>query len=268
MAAPTWHMHVRAGVRLACADYGGEGAAAVLVHGLAGYAREWDATAAWLVGAHRVVAVGQRGHGRSERRPNDVSRQAFVDDLAMWIELLGLAPAIVIGQSLGAHTAFLLAAQRPHLVRALVVAEATPAADPEAPAQVREWLASWPVPFASRADALRHFGDTGWGRTWADGLERRSGGLWPAFDSDVMVAALEELATCSYWEEWGRIACPTLVVRGENGGMGAELAEGMAHALPSARTAMIAAAGHDLHLDQPERWREAVDGFLATLGAG
>jgi hypothetical protein len=31
---------------------------------------------------------------------------------------------------------------------------------------------------------------------------------------------------------------------------------------------MIAAAGHDLHLDQPERWREAVEGFLATLGAG
>ncbi len=163
MAAPTWHAHVRAGVRLECADYGGEGAAAVLVRRLHRLRWEWDATAAWLVGAHRVVAVEQRGHGRSERRPDDVSRQAFVDDLAAWIELLGVAPAIVIGQSLGAHTAFLLAAQRPQLVRALIVAEATPAADPEAPAQVREWLASWPVPFASRADALRHFGDTGLG---------------------------------------------------------------------------------------------------------
>jgi pimeloyl-ACP methyl ester carboxylesterase len=264
MDAPHWHAHVRDGVRLACADYGGEGAAAVLVHGLAGYAREWDATAAWLAAAHRVVAVEQRGHGRSERHPRDVSGQAFVDDLAAWIELLGVAPAIVIGQSLGAHTAFLLAAQRPELVRALVVAEATPAADPEGPGRVRAWLDAWPVPFKSRADALRHFGDTDWGRTWADGLERRPDGLRPAFDAAVMVAALEELASRSYWDEWGRIACPTLVVRGANGGMGAEFAERMAGALPSARAVTIAAAGHDLHLEQPARWREAVEAFLAA----
>ncbi len=46
--------------------------------------------------------------------------------------------------------------------------------------------------------------------------------------------------------------------------MGAELTERMAQALPSARTTMIAAAGHDLHLDQPARWREAVEAFLLT----
>ena len=263
MDGPDWHVHVRDGVGLACADYGGEGPAAVLVHGLAGYAREWDATATWLTAAHRVVALEQRGHGRSERQPGDLSRQAFVDDLATWIELLALAPAIVIGQSLGAHTAFLLAAQRPELVRALVVAEATPAADPEGPARVREWLDAWPVPFRGRADALRHFGDTGWGRTWADGLEQRPDGLWPAFHPAVMVAALEELERRSYWAEWGRIECPTLVVRGANGGMDAAFAERMAAALPSARAVTIAAAGHDVHLDQPARWREAVEAFLA-----
>jgi pimeloyl-ACP methyl ester carboxylesterase len=126
--------------------------------------------------------------GRSERRPPDVSRQAFVDDLAAWIDVLGLAPAVVIGQSLGGHTAFLLAAQRPDLVRALVVAEATPAIDHDAPRQVRERLDAWPAPFAGRGDALAYFGDTAWGRAVADGLEHRQDGLWPAFDVDVMVA--------------------------------------------------------------------------------
>ncbi len=265
MAVPTWHTQVRDGVRLLCADYGGEGAAAILVHGLAGYAREWDETAAWLVGSHRVAAVEQRGHGRSERRPQDLSQQAFVDDLAAWIDMLGLAPAVVIGQSLGAHTAFLLAAQRPELVRALVVAEATPDADPDGPRQVREWLESWPTPFAGRGQALAHFGDTTWGRAWTDGLERRQDGLWPAFDTEVMVAALDELAGRSYWDEWSRIACPTLVVRGESGGVGAEGAERMVRALPCARAATIAGAGHDVHLDQPSRWREAVEVFVATL---
>jgi pimeloyl-ACP methyl ester carboxylesterase len=265
MHAPRWHTQVRDGVRLYCADYGGAGDAAVLVHGLAGYAREWDGTAAWLVDSHRVVAVEQRGHGRSERRPQDVSRQAFVDDLAGWIDVLGLAPAVVVGQSLGGHTAFLLTAQRPDLVRALVVAEATPERDPDAARQVREWLDAWPVPFAGRGDALAHFGDTAWGRAWADGLERRQERLWAAFDVDVMVAALEELGDRSYWDEWGSVACPTLVVRGESGGVGAEPAERMVQALPSGRATVIAAAGHDVHLDQPLWWREAVEGFLAML---
>src|SRR5947208_14539443 len=161
-------MTSRDGVRLACRDHGGDGPAVVLAHGLAGHAGEWDGTAAWLGRTHRVVAPDARGHGRSERRPADVSRTACVDDLAHWIELLGapppgvrpllagpaitpsdrrprqkgsdphtapspaatgqnpgpatrgltplggsdpLAPAIVIGQSLGGHTAFLLAAR-------------------------------------------------------------------------------------------------------------------------------------------------------------
>ena len=257
-----WHTTSRQGVRLACLDHGGEGPAAVLVHGLAGHAGEWDGTAAWLVASHRVVAPDARGHGRSERRPGDLSRAAFVDDLAWWIELLGLAPAVVIGQSLGAHTAFLLAARRPELVRALVVAEATPEPDPDAPASVEAWLRSWPVPFAGRADALAFFGDTTWGRAWADGLERREDGVWPPFDVDVMVASLAETAERSFWDEWRRVTCPTLVLRAGDGGIPDALAERMIAEAPRATAAVVADAGHDLHLHQPEAWRRVVQTFL------
>lgn len=239
----------------------------MLVHGLAGHAGEWDGTAAWLTAMHRVVAPDARGHGRSERRPGSVSRAACVDDLARWIELLGLAPAVLIGQSLGAHTAFLLAARRPELVRALVVAEATPEADPDGPATVEAWLRSWPVPFAGRDDALAFFGDTTWGRAWADGLERRDGVLRPAFDADVMVAALAETAERSYWDEWRRVTCPALVVRAGDDGVPEELVERMAAEAPLARSAVVADAGHDLHLYQPERWREVVEGFLDKSGS-
>jgi pimeloyl-ACP methyl ester carboxylesterase len=258
-----WRTTVRNGTTLACLDHGGDGPAAVLVHGLAGHAGEWSGTAAWLAPSHRVVAPDARGHGRSRRRPDDVSRAAFVDDLAGWIERLGLAPAVVIGQSLGAHTAFLLAARRPELVRALVVAEATPEPDPEAPASVEAWLRSWPVPFASRQDALAFFGDTTWGRAWTDGLERRDGGLGPAFDVDVMVAALAETAERSFWDEWRRATCPTLVVRAGDGGIPAALAERMVAEAPQATAAVIPDAGHDLHLHQPDAWREVLETFLA-----
>jgi pimeloyl-ACP methyl ester carboxylesterase len=262
-----WRTTSRDGVHLAALEHGsGEGSPAVLVHGLAGHAGEWDGTAAWLSGAHRVVAPDARGHGRSERRPGDVSRAAFVDDLAHWIELLGLAPAIVIGQSLGAHTGFLLAARRPGLVRALVVAEATPEPDPQAPASVETWLRSWPVPFGDRRQALAFFGDTTWGRAWADGLKPRDDGLRPAFDVDVMVAALTE-AERPYWDEWRRVTCPALVVRAGDEGIPAALVERMVAEAPRATSAVVPGAGHDLHLHQPERWREVVEGFLARVRA-
>jgi pimeloyl-ACP methyl ester carboxylesterase len=248
-------------VHLACLDHGGDGPPAVLVHGLAGHAGEWDGTAAWLRASHRVVAPDARGHGRSERRPGDLSRAAFVDDLACWIELLGLAPAIVVGQSLGAHTAFLLAARRPELVRALVVAEATPEPDPDAPASVEAWLRSWPVPFGALEDALAFFGDTTWGRAWAAGLERRDDGLGPAFDVDVMVAALAE-AERSVWDEWRRVRCPALVVRAGGDGIPKALVERMVGEAPHATAAVVPDAGHDLHLHQPERWRAVIRAFL------
>jgi pimeloyl-ACP methyl ester carboxylesterase len=195
-------------------------------------------------------------------------RGAYVDDLAGWIELLELAPAVVIGQSLGAHTAFLLAARRPELVRALVVAEATPEADADAPAAVEAWLRSWPVPFAGRADALAFFGDTTWGRAWADGLERREDGLWPAFDVDVMTASLAEAGHARCWDEWRRVSCPTLVVRAGGGDIPEEVVERMAAEAPRATSAVVPAAGHDLHLHQPARWRELLEAFLKGPGPG
>ena len=52
------------------------------LHGLAGYAGEWRMTAEWLAGGRRVVALDGRGHGRSERRPDDVSIAAHAADAA------------------------------------------------------------------------------------------------------------------------------------------------------------------------------------------
>jgi pimeloyl-ACP methyl ester carboxylesterase len=39
----------------------------------------------------------------------------------------------------------------------------------------------------------------------------------------------------------------------------------MAVLLPEARHVEIPGAGHDVHLDQPELWREAVETFLGEV---
>lgn len=246
-------------------DFGGTGPGALLLHGLAGTAKEWDDTAAWLAETHRAVAFDQRGHGRSERRPADVSRAAFVEDAVAAIEQLELAPAVLIGQSLGGHTAFLAAAKRPDLVRALVVAEASPAkAAPGAARQVAELLSSWPVPFPTRDAALEFFGGgTLRARAWANNLEESVGGLTRAFDVDVMEAVLAA-ASDSYWDDWAAITAPCLVVRADNGELSASDAESMARAQPTGEVTTVP-GGHDVHLDAPQAWRNAVTDFLALL---
>src|SRR3954469_4407894 len=116
-----WRELSRGETRLACRDFGGEGPSVLLLHGLAGHAEEWAQTASWLTARCHVVALDARGHGRSTRRPTDVSRDAGVADAAFVIERLALQPAVVVGQSLGGLTALSLAARRPGAVRGLVL---------------------------------------------------------------------------------------------------------------------------------------------------
>lgn len=258
----------REGVDLSCIDFGGDDSAVVLLHGLAGHAGEWTETASWLTQLHRVVALDTRGHGESERDPDDVSPAAHVADAILVIEQLDLAPVVLVGQSLGGRSAFMTAAARPDLVRALVVVEATP--ESGTPAEVSEQvdavaksLARWPVPFASKDAAVEFWGGPSVkSEAWVSGLEERGGELWPSFELDVMIRTLREALSSASWREWDSLHMETLVVRGGNGSTPRSVAASMAQRLPRSHLVEIPDAGHDLHLDQPRRWETTLMDFL------
>ncbi len=252
---------VRDGVRLVAEDHGGEGPPAVLLHGLAGHRGEWDATVAWMRERYRVVTLDQRGHGASERRPADVSCEAYAADVAALFEALELGAVTLIGQSMGGLVAMLTAARHPDLVRALVLVEAADGEpDPETPRRIERWLASWPLPFASRAEAAAFLGGGPVGAGWAAGLEEREDGWWPRFEPDVMVRSIER------WDpRWDHVACPALVVRAENGIITAADAAEMTRRRPGTRVVTVAGAGHDVHLEAPEAVRDAITEFLDGL---
>jgi pimeloyl-ACP methyl ester carboxylesterase len=103
------------GVRLATRAAEGSRRPFLLVHGLASNARLWDAAATRLAEAgHRVVAVDQRGHGRSDAPVDGYDTDTCAADLAALCEALGLigerAP-IVAGQSWGGNVVLALAAK-------------------------------------------------------------------------------------------------------------------------------------------------------------
>jgi pimeloyl-ACP methyl ester carboxylesterase len=257
----------RDGVRLVGIDFGGQGSPCLLLHGLAGYAGEWSGTAGWLSEHHRVVAFDARGHGDSEHNPGDVSLAAHVADAACVIEQLDLAPCVVIGQSFGGLAALLLTARRPELTRALIVVEAGPAAPDEATINdVEQSLSRWPVPFATRQHALEFFrGRSFNAEVWTGGLEQRDDGWWTRFDVAVMARTLREAPPGSYMSEWERISCRTLIVRATNGSIEPAYARLMIERLRGSKLVEIADAGHDVHLNRPIEWRQAVEAFLGEL---
>lgn len=234
----------------------------VLLHGLAGHMSEWDALTELLLQAgHEVIAYDARGHGASTRRPPTMTRAASVTDAVTLLNHLSLAPATLIGQSLGGHTALLAAAAHPDLVSSLILIEAGPGGpNPTLPTEISTWLSSWPTPFPSLTEAESFLGH----EAWARGLAEREDGWYPRFDADKMTEAVEELATHSYWQQWSRITCPTLVVRGGNGTIPEQEFREMKSRRPDTRLVTIPDAGHDVHLDQPGLLYEAIAGFLQT----
>ncbi|MEU2549167.1 alpha/beta hydrolase [Streptomyces roseolus] len=270
---------MRGGVRLSVRDWGGDGAGVLLLHGLAGHCGEWDGLARALRrDGYRVLALDQRGHGESERAPEDVSRRAYVDDVLGVVEEFGRDGSeggggsgerdfVLVGQSYGGHAALLAAARRHPRVAGAVLVEAGPAGStPEEVAGVARWLREWPVPFASREAAVSYFGGGTVGEGWASGLERRHGGWWPRFDAGVLAASLDENAVRSWWEEWDAVDVPLLAVLGQHGIIDAEQWDGMARRQPGVRGVCLPGAGHDVHLERSEEVYGVVAAFLREAG--
>ncbi len=252
-------------VVLSYLDSGTDGPVVVLLHGLAGSAEELAPTATALTDRFRVLVLDQRGHGHSTRRPADTSREAFADDVVALVEQVagGGQVAAVVGQSMGAHTALLLAAWHPQLVSALVLLEGGVGGDDvDVPAQLGDWFASWPAPFPTRAAAVEHLGGTPTARAWAADLDERDGGFWPRFDADVLRAVMEPVAATARWAEWEQVEAPTLLVRGEHGTIADDEVARMLALRPATAHVVVPGAGHDVHLDAPEETARLVLGFL------
>jgi len=254
----------RGDVTLAVTDLGGSGPAAILLHGLAGSSRELLATADALTDRFRVLLVDQRGHGGSTRRPADLSRAAFVADVVAVAERFVPGSRVtLIGQSMGAHTAFLTAAAHPELVERLVMLEGHVAGSDRAE-EARElgaFFASWPAPFADERAARAFLGDSPLSAAWIADLESVPEGLRPRFDADVMadvIAAVHE----PRWSEWERLAVPTLAVFAADGMFSIDQRDELVRRRPQTTRVDLAGGSHDAHLDATADWLAVLQDHL------
>lgn len=249
----------------------GAGPAVLLLHGLAGSGDEMIFLADKLAAKGRTVLVPDlRGHGLSEQVPVDVSVDTLVEDV--WRVADSLVPGVrvsLVGQSLGGLIAMVAAAIAPSRVGTLALIETVPAGqpDPDFAHEIQAYFASWPLPFASRAEASEFLGDSAIARSWVDGLEQHPDGYRPRFTAATMGRMARELVP-TRWEEWSRVHAPTLAIFGERGMFTPSQIQRLADTRPETACMSVRDAGHDVHLDQPEALFHLLDAFLPRQGEG
>jgi pimeloyl-ACP methyl ester carboxylesterase len=95
----------------------------LLVHATGFHARTWDQVVAHL-GRRRIVAIDQRGHGRSDKVER-IRWQEFGRDVAEVVRRLDLHGVVGVGHSAGGHALVEAAAREPARFRRLVLVDPT-----------------------------------------------------------------------------------------------------------------------------------------------
>jgi pimeloyl-ACP methyl ester carboxylesterase len=219
-----------AGTVLAYLDWGAPNPAwtVVCVHGLTRNAHDFDKLAQALAerGA-RVLAFDVAGRGRSSwlADANDYRAAVYARQLGRALALLGLGAVDWVGTSMGGLIGMAIAAGQRSPIRRLVLNDIGPLVPQQAIRTIQSYVGLDPE-FASLAEAeahLRHihapFGplsDAQW-RHLAEHSVRADGARLRLHYDPRIAQAFAELAAADIdlWEQWERIHCPVLVLRGE-----------------------------------------------------
>jgi pimeloyl-ACP methyl ester carboxylesterase len=255
-----------------------EGDPLVLLHGLMNNGRYWEHVASRFLPDYTVYAPDLRGHGESEHAPGGYLVWAFAMDLRGFVEELDFEAFDLVAHSIGSRVAMSYARDHSHRLKHLVLADMGPQMAEAGARGIRKSTgeARKTPGFATEAEALEHFAAMYPGQP-KDFLERQltaslvldeaSGNLVFRFDPKINEAtgraALVEIPYL--WESLEHITCPTLVIRAEKSKvLSDEIARQMVERLPNAQYEVIADAGHQLALHQPEAFARIIRAFLAT----
>lgn len=111
------------GTRLHYEVFGRRGAPPVLlVQGLGADKHGWDAQRLALAARYRVVALDNRGAGRSDKPFGRYTLEQMAEDAIAVLDHAGIERAHVVGASMGGAISQILAVQHPHRVLSLVLA--------------------------------------------------------------------------------------------------------------------------------------------------
>jgi len=239
----------------------------LLVHGLASNARLWDGVARHLAGlGHRVVAVDQRGHGRSSKPDDGYDMATVANDLHLLIERLGWTRPAVAGQSWGGNVVLELAWAHPGSVSMIACVDggfidlgsrfpewddaATALAPPRLAGTPLDRIAAW------LAESAADWPEEGRQGTLANFEVRDDGTIapWLTFDRHLLV--LRGLWEHQPSSRYPGLAVPALLIAAETGDVAwtdskHDAVDAAMAALPRGRAEWFRPAHHDVHAQRP-----------------
>lgn len=255
-------------VALNFSDSGGEGIPLVIIHGLLGSADNWRSHIKYFSARYRVIAMDLRNHGASPHAQG-MSYDEMAADVLTVLDRCGIEQAHLLGHSMGGKVVMTFARRNPGRVASLLVADIAPVAyehlhdtvfaamravEQGAPSDRRD------------ADALmaKFVSDKPTRMFLATNLKRDDGGvLRLRVNMDAIEQGYPDIMAAPTGE--GAIDAPSLIVRGlRSDYVSDERLVAVREVLPRAKLVTLD-AGHWLHTEKAEEFREAIEHFLDTL---
>ncbi|HEY2481966.1 MAG TPA: alpha/beta hydrolase [Caulobacteraceae bacterium] len=224
---------------------------------------------------HQVIYLDHRGNGRSGGEPQTWNLAQWGDDIAAFIDALGLDRPAVLGLSFGGMAAMAYATRHPQQPSRLILSSTAARMHLEATYAMMSRLGG-----EAAATIARDF----WSSPSAEGAAAYMATCMPLYNptNDPANAAararaimrLEVMFHFITGEQQGmdftpglaRIACPTLVLAGGLDPITPLIAaQEIAAALPAhlARLEVFEGAGHGVHRDEPQRAEAVLRQFLS-----
>ena len=252
-------------IPLAITDQG-DGPPVIVLHGLFGRRRNWQGLQKRLATNARIIAADMRNHGDSGW--DDVMTYgAMADDVAALIKHLEIAPALVIGHSMGGKAAMSLALSSHEVVKALMVIDIAPVpydhnyapyvdamrhvplAKLERRSQAEGYLADAIDDRAVRAFLLQNLGQNDDGLYWQVNLDAIESGMPDILDFPMTAGNPYD--------------GPTTFIAGGNSDYIEDAHYPIIESLfPSATFASIEGAGHWVHAEKPTEMIAAMKTFI------
>ena len=246
----------------------GDGPPLVLLHGFASDSRTWRPQLENLADQFRVIAWDAPGAGKSSDPPPTFGTDDWADCLGSFLLALKIERADVVGLSWGGILAQQFYRRSPSAIRSLVLADtyagwrgSLPAPEPDD--RLRACLRDASLPpgeFVARYIAGMFT------EAVAPAVREELSSIMSEFHPDGFRLMARSSATTDTRDLLGMIAVPTLLIWGEADARSTlSVGHQFLKAIPEARLAVIAAAGHISNMEQPEMFNEEVRRFCRPV---
>ncbi len=255
-----------------------EGLPLVFVHGLSGSWPNWLEQLPMLAAKRRVIAMDLPGFGHSPMPSWPISISAYARMLDRLLDVLGIDAAALVGNSMGGFISAELAIAYPQRVERLVLVSAAGISTYDNRGALHA------LPVLRRAERILT-AYTAWMASKSDTVARRArlreatlnvvtrhpSRLPAALAAEQLrgsgkpgfMQALEANLNYDFRERLPEIACPTLIVWGEDDRLiSSRDARVFAGLIPDSRVVMYADTGHLSMLERPEAFNALLEEFL------